>query len=510
MIKIEDIIAKIDASKEILSTLPKNNTKNINAYTKKLEELKLEFTEYEKSATNEMKRRIDFVSDVNRNSEIALIEQKLVKTKEVLYLLNNVNTSFEKMSFDKAAYDLRYYYKKNLEVVSNAIFYCIKKLKETGVRLNLDDFCYSKYAREYLTVFFEELNNPSIDYGKIKNKFEEIYWECSNIIIYIELNIRYLYFQNEKNIDKYYAKMQQEILKNDKKENIFATYAQLKKDYILKTSEDKSIIVHSFLDGTLNPKDFVSQAMNDRYFKFISKEVYEKADENKVNEIDSNIKQLLNSVYEYKNYLSYKFIIDNVKKIYSEKEKYKNTYLQMKKNIAIEEKKIIKLDSKKDDKLSGEQDALILKVKEMYRDLEKNKVYYQIITMLKDSSTISDVLYLASSFYGYISDCMRDIDSEVTEEEVEKTIQELREFILWPYSTILSNTTMLENKDILIMIKDRYQLLGINLTKEDLNEENLEGLLGIAKNIDIGHNIRKNNIDIEEIKYICDFKKNFN
>ena len=37
--KIEEIMDKIEASKEVLSTMPKNNLKNINIYQEKLEEL---------------------------------------------------------------------------------------------------------------------------------------------------------------------------------------------------------------------------------------------------------------------------------------------------------------------------------------------------------------------------------------------------------------------------------------------------------------------------------------
>ena len=42
------------------------------------------------------------------------------------------------------------------------------------------------------------------------------------------------------------------------------------------------------------------------------------------------------------------------------------------------------------------------------------------------------------------------------------------EFVNWPYYTILDNITMLNEKDVLVIIKDRYQLLKINITKENL------------------------------------------
>ena len=511
---VEETIQKIDANKEIFDTLPRNNAKNISAYMKKLDEAKKEFTGYEKAMLEEMEKRFNDANDITVNPELASLEQEMENAKSVLYLLNDTNTSFEKMNFDKTTYDLRYYYKKNLEVISDAIFYCIKKFKELGINLRIKDFCYNKYVREYLAIFFEELDKVNIDRTKIKTKFEEIYWECSNIIIYIELNIRSLYFENEKAIEKYYNDKQKQLLNSNTQTTYLNKYMKIRKQLIEKTIEDKAIVIHDFLEGQINTKDFTHLAIGDRYTRFIPKEIMENVDENKMKEIDANLEQLQNSLLEYKNYLTYKFIIDDVKKIYTEKEKYKNIFTQIKKNIANEEKKIMKLDSKisikskkSNDKLISEQDSLILKVRDMYRDLEKNKVYYKIATELEDNSTVSDALYLASSFYNYIADCMREVDKEVEEEEIDTTIKALREFVLWPYSTILNNISILENKDILSMIKDRYKLLGINITADDLDEGNLDMLIATVNNIEIGNNIKKNKIDVEEIKNICEFKK---
>ena len=511
---LEETIAKISANIEVLDTLPKNNKKNTNNYVKKIDELKEEYSGYEKEILNEMDRRYELFNMLTQSPEISVVEQELLKARNVLYLLNDVSTSFEKMKLDEVTYDLRYYYKKNLEVVNDSIFYCLKRFKEVGINLKLKDFCYSKYVREYLNVFFEELNSTNINHEKIKNKFEEIYWECSNIIIYIELNIRSIYYKNQKNIDKYFAEKQKQLFEKTSIMNISNKYSGLKKQLTEKISIDKAIAVHKLIEGDMSPKDFTDQAIYERQLKFIPKETLDKANDNKLNEIKSNIEQLSNSVYEYKNYIKYKFIVDSVKKIYEEKEKYKNTFLQIKKEIASEEKKIEKLDKKisaaskkSNDKLISEQDALILKIKEMYRELEKNKVYYTIFNELKDNSTISDSLYLASSFYNYIADCMRGINKDVSEDEITTLVQELREFVLWPYSTILNNITILEEKDMLLMIKDRYQLLGVNVTREDLDTSNLDMLMSVINNIEIGYNIKKNEIDVEEIKYICDYKK---
>ena len=57
-------------------------------------------------------------------------------------------------------------------------------------------------------------------------------------------------------------------------------------------------------------------------------------------EVERSIFEFLNSLYEYKNYMNFKFIIDDVKKYYQEKEKYKKSYDDTKKKIVDAEKKL--------------------------------------------------------------------------------------------------------------------------------------------------------------------------
>ena len=82
--------------------------------------------------------------------------------------------------------------------------------------------------------------------------------------------------------------------------------------------------------------------------------------------------------------------------------------------------------------------------------------------------------------------------------------------MIWPYSTIVNNIGMLEERDVLAIIKDRYQLLNINMTREDLDPDNLDALMASIEGIGIGHTIRKHKIDVEELGYIGEFKKILN
>lgn len=521
MNKIEEVNEKIDANKEILSTLPQNNKKNINIYLNKIEELKGEFTLYKEDIRKEMEKRVKKAESLKETKQKEDLRLELNSTEGVLYLLNYIETSYEKMDLDRAIQNLSYYYKKNLEIVNESILFSVKKFKEVGIEIKEEDFCFSNFVKEYINVLFYELKNgkENANSDRIKEKFEEIYWKCPDIITHIELNIRYIYLKNEKKINKYYKKQKKVLLKKFTSQEILDRYSELKKQINDSEKYNKEKIKEEFLNGKLNIKDFSETAIKNYYTEFIEKEQLEEMDENQLKELNNNIIKLSNTIYEYKKYLKFQFIIEDIKKIYLEKEKYKNVYNETKKEIAKKEKKVIKLNNringrglfkKANDKLLPDQNNIILEIKEQYKELDQNKVYNKVLTELKETSTLSDVLMFASSFYKYLFSCIKNKYEEITEEEIDQIIVELREFVKWPYATIINNVGLLENKDILLIIIDRYKLLNINITKEKLEEENLDKLLEIIEKIEINIFIKENKINMQEIEDICELKKLLN
>lgn len=519
MKNLEELKLKMDMNKEILDSFPKNNTKNKKIYISKIEELKKEHEEYQKEIIEEIDRRYKKISNIKEKSEIEISRQKVERDAGVLYLLNEIDTSYEKMDLDRALFNLNHYYKKRLEIVNETILYCIKKFEEVGVELNLKDFNYSEYVTEYLKPFFGEMESEDVNSKRIKNKFDEIYWKCPELIIHIVLNIKYLYEKNEKKIDKYYARQKEKLIRNFNAKDIMERHMELKRQLDKVVDEDKSSVINDFLSGKLNIKDYNDMAITERYARFIPKEQINLKDDAKMNEIDANLEKLANSLYEYKKYLKFKFIIDNVKKIYIDKDKYKNIYSKTKKIIHKQEKKRMSynkkinkkgLFKKSNEKYIDKRNSLIIELKKLYKELGENKVYNKIATEINNNSTLIDALKLASSFYRYLFMSICENYKEIEETEVEKIIDDLREFVNYPYSTIINNAKILDDKDIMIIIKDRYQLLGINISKEDLSEENLDTLIDTINKIKITHNIRKNKINLEEISSACEFKKILN
>ncbi len=513
---LKEVNEQVVAGKEILATFPRNNAKNIKACIKQIQEYKQKFTQVQEALIQEMKKRVSELEAIKKGDEVIELEETVENKEKMLHLINGFQTSYEKMNLDKILFNLNVFYRKNLEVVNKAILKAIEKFKEVGIVLMPQDFTYSKYANEYITVFFQEMEKGDINSNRVKSKFEEIYWKCPDIIIHIRLNMFYLYTKNEKNIDKYYERKQEEVLQKFTDGQILNEYIDVKEKLLKAEDTDKYNVINAFYTGKLNTKDYTEALLKTSYEKFIPKTALSQIDENKKQEINENLCKLLNSLYEYKNYLKFKFIIDDIRKKYAEKEQNKNIYAQTQKDIATKESKLMKLNNKingggifkkPNEKLTTEANNLILEIKKLYIELDRNKIKDKIYNEIHENSTILDALKLASSYYTYLYYCIQDNIKDISEEEIEQLIKELKEFVNWPYYTILDNITVLQEKDISIIIKDRYQLLKINITKEDLEQDNIDTVIAVLEKIKMNENLLKNNINIDELESECEFGK---
>ena len=519
MSKLEEVKEKIEVQKDILSTLPKNNEKNIKKYNKKIDELVKEYNKYKEDILIVLKKRYDKETNVEENQEINNLDIRIKTIENILYLFEDNKDSYEKIELDRNIYNIGKYYKDNLENINRQILECIKKFHEVEIDLNSNDFNYSIYVKEYMIVFFDNIND--INSKKLKEKFEELYWKCPDIIIHIGLNIRNLYFKYEQQIDKYLEKRKNELLKKWEKEpdQIMKSYYEIK---IKKTEEierNPKILIEKFINGKLNTKDYEKAKILKELKEIYNNEKLEILNSNEeLKEIEDNIIKFLNSIKEYQNYLEYKFIVDDIKESYKEKDKYKKLYDETKKKIEKIEKKIIVINKKilkpglfgtKKDNTNSliEQNKLIIELNEMYKELDLNRMYNKISLNLKDNSTIYDILRLAASSYYYLVTLIIKNQQDILPEEIESKIEKLEKFLVNPNNNIINNITIQEEKDIGLIIKDKYKLSNFLLEKEDLEKDNLDNLIKTLENIKQYFNIKRAGIEIDKINELLEIKK---
>lgn len=511
MNKFEEEIEKIKVEKEILDVLPRNNIRNIKKTYEKYEETYKEFLLKKDNILKEIEKRFYKEITVEKNKDISILENNIIKIEENLNIINDINTSFEKMGISENIHNLKYFYMKDLNLVNQNILECIEKFKKVGVILTEKDFIYNKYENDYLKVFFDNIEN--LTSSNIKEVFERVYWKCPEIITYIELNIRYLFFKNEKKIDKFYEEQNQKKIKE--KNNISEEYFNLKNELKEKKILDKNYIITAFLKGDLNYREYLKEKMLLDLSKFISKEILDELDDLKLEDLILEMIKFNETLNEYKIYIKYKFIIDNVNEVYKKKEKNKKIYEKIKKEITKKENKVLKLNkkslfNKSEEKNLTKQTSIILELKDLYYKLDKYKVYYKIENKINDDSTLFDLLYLGSLFYDYIFDCISEYNKEASEEEIKIMIEELNFAIKNINYNIINNITINENKNIVHIIKDKYKLSNIDINKEDLEEEMLENLIIYLKKYEIYYSIIKNKIDLIEMNELCELNKIIN
>lgn len=520
--KLNEILEKIEASKEVLSTMPKNNEKNIEKYIEKIEELKKEYGKVNKEIEDELSLRFKEKTNIEENNEVSVLLGRIETIEKILYLFEDKKSSAGKIELDKNIYKIGKFYKDNLENVNKQIAMCIDKFSKVGINLKEEDFNYTSFVKEYMKTFLQEYSKKDLNSSILKTKFEEIYWKCPDLIIHIELNIRNLYLKYQADMDKNLEKEKNELLKKWKKTSneIENSYLDIKKRLDDEKAKDKKAMVDRFISGEYIITDYTDMKLKENFLRILPEEILKEFFENidKNTEKVENIIKFLNSLYEYKNYLEFKFIVDDVKNIYDEKDKYKKSYLDIKKKIQEQEKKLKKVNKKllsksffssKNNvtKQSTEMSNIILELKNLYKELDLNEFYTKVYSDLNDNSTIYDVLVLASSYYIYLTDCIIKTYPSILSEEIDEKIEKLNKFLKNPYIIAISNISFIEDKDIALIIKDRYKLLNFKIEKEDLAEEQIENLIDITKKIINGINMKKANLKIEEIEEICNLNK---
>ena len=122
-------------------------------------------------------------------------------------------------------------------------------------------------------------------------------------------------------------------------------------------------------------------------------------------------------------------------------------------------------------------------------------------------STLYDLLNICPLYYNFIFNCLINKEDGIQENEIFDFVNELKEFVNWPYFTIINNIKISDDKDIMFIIKDKYNLLNINLTKEDLEGDNLDSLIESLDTLETFYYIRKNGINIDDISDLIEFKK---
>ena len=531
---VESIGQQIDTDKEVITVLPRNGIKAIKTLLKTIEETTQKYEHVNEMLLKDIEERYNVLTTVEENEELPKLEQEILKL-DVAIKDTDTRSSFEKMRLDKIVYNVNGYYKSNLERLNKELVDAVKQFEAVGVRISANDFNISEYAKEYMSVLLQEVYNGDINSEKIKETFEKVYWKCSDVVTHLYVNIRHIYDKHENEIDKFYENRMYEIMQNfnSTPEQVEDTKIALIRRKKKIEDIDNKIILDKFRKGLLNINDYKESNYNKIFTELMSKEVANLSEKEK-NEIDESVEKLNDNLNEYFKFTEYKFLSDGVLQIREdelariEKEKgkkVKKTELDLlKENIKKTATNIFKINDKLNKPAKGlfgrkaengkknssvilERNNLILELKKLYMQLDDEMIKQKIMQNIDETSSILDVLKIGSYYYGFMAKEIIKKYPEITDQELGELAKKIRDFITFSNFTVINYIKISDKKELSVIIKDKYKLFGMQISKENFTEDNIEDLMKKVKILTNYNNILKSKFSIKDLEYIISVKE---
>lgn len=488
----DSISKEIESIKDNLNILPKKTKDNINKYNDYIDDKLVIYHNYLNDIKSEIDKRVSSIKKKYFGNDYVLRDSKLDILE--LKVINKYTDNMEKMKLDVYLYQLRHFYNNDLEDINLVINNIFLAFKICGIELSSSDFIISPAVNTYLVAVLNKKNN-------LHELFEKLYWENSNIIFQIEINFRYLYFKYEKRISKYYNDL---ALKYNI-DNIMTKYND-NKDYNSKIIHNNSkYIASKIIDGEVNINDFKESNIRNIINNIIIEE-----DNNTYN----NLLKLAEFISIFSKYLKYNFIIEDIKDKYNNISSFKDKYIVLLKEITKDEDKLFNLNKKIENKglfklkeskikeLVVVRNNLINDIISKYNELDDSVIYDIILRNIYNQTSYIDILKMVCFNFSYLMRVYKSKNDDITLEEVLSNMEDLVEFVYGSNNDLLGNIFILDEKNIPLIIRDRFRLVNIRVLDEDIEQDNILDFINKINNIIRYYDIKNNNIDLEELEFI--------
>ncbi len=528
---IDFINEDIKAKRILFSTLPTKTKRDIKNFNEKNEETKEKYLEYKSKLVKYIIAKAKTFEIKAPSKNLEKIQNKINTLEHLKFILNPLNTYYEKLGFDKLIYEMSNYYEADFKSVNKVIDEFLSKFELAGIKLTANDFDYTCYVKEYMTIFLEVRANNFVDTKKLSEVFENIYWTNPEIIQHIELNFRKLIRDNKKKLINYIKRVKKEVMLENNIKDYKDCLEKLKKAYeefnevnregiadIIEFAKIGIIdINHYFKDSKVRNSTYSSLAIDSLNL----------SDSKTMTRFYENLKKLKHNVQEYSNYLKFLPLFTDFKKEYEKQipsdNKVDNKKLKdleaeiIRKETKLKRinKKIFKGDNvfwdkqsaKKIKKLKIESVKQAKELYDLYKQHDEEFFHTRVLSILVPSLTISELLHLYYSFDFFKKKAIKKAFDLVENEEIERYSNEFDLFARNPLNIVTKDVLVFEEANIARVIMNKYRLYNINLTEEDLEAENLKGLLDRIDLLLRINEIEKNPRTVEEIWFMVQAEK---
>ena len=145
---------------------------------------------------------------------------------------------------------------------------------------------------------------------------------------------------------------------------------------------------------------------------------------------------------------------------------------------------------------------IINKLKELYDNLSNSNLLDRLYGFLNNDTTYNEVIEIYYNNYLYLARLIKSLNEDVTMDEINNSINNLRNIYYSPYKTFLESSLLGEEKDIKLVFSDCYSLVSYNINTDLLdNYDDISALRDSIYKIIIYYYINMLGINIEDIEF---------
>ncbi len=509
-------------TKKMKEKFHKSAVKERNEY---VEEQIKKFDKYQVEVYRLLKLRVNSLLPSDKSNHYDSLKKNIEKEKQII-VFNNSDYSIDfKLGIFKLISSIDINDDVSLNTINNTFLNIIKIFEDASIKLTISDFTYSMFTEKYMHVFLDNIEKNNRFEEVMKKCFDSIYWECPDIIKHLKLNFWSLLEKYEEKLKIYTDAVSYQLLQKTgyDKNSLIDKYLGNVNKYNLEVSRDEFYNLDSFLSKKKNVLDYLDgsatrvknldQFVIDGEFKDIedSSKFYD------------NMVELAHTLSVLKLYYRYEFIIKDIQDKYSKKDANKSVFSNKLKEVNTEEGKRKKIYNDylkacgknlfhkvNEEKIKSNKLAIneeILKLDTLYNELHDLEIVELINKKVNSTDSLYDLFSLSYESYYYLekmfNEHFKDSDDYSFEEELNKYF----DFIYSPYNDFLKKINGFSMVDVSNVITDKYRLLGINVTNDNISVDNLDSFMDSVNYVKFIDDILKGDLSFDDINVIVKFRE---
>lgn len=509
-------------TKKMKEKFHKSAVKERNEY---IEEQIKKFDKYQVEVYRLLKLRVNSLLPSDKSNHYDSLKKNIEKEKQII-VFNNSDYSIDfKLGIFKLISSIDINDDVSLNTINNTFLNIIKIFEDASSKLTISDFTYSMFTEKYMHVFLDNIEKNNRFEEVMKKCFDSIYWECPDIIKHLKLNFWSLLEKYEEKLKIYTDTVSYQLLQKTgyDKNSLIDKYLGNVNKYNLEVSRDEFYNLDSFLSKKKNVLDYLDgsatrvknldQFVIDGEFKDIedSSKFYD------------NMVELAHTLSVLKLYYRYEFIIKDIQDKYSKKDANKSVFSNKLKEVNTEEGKRKKIYNDylkacgknlfhkvNEEKIKSNKLAIneeILKLDTLYNELHDLEIVELINKKVNSTDSLYDLFSLSYESYYYLekmfNEHFKDSDDYSFEEELNKYF----DFIYSPYNDFLKKINGFSMVDVSSVITDKYRLLGINVTNDNISIDNLDSFMDSVNYVKFIDDILKGDLSFDDINVIVKFRE---